>query len=91
MNPLLCTQGLESKLNETFTKNPHTEYVMEDLSSFERLLLHALCSYNSLNSNSFDFAGKRLVRVENPYQTFFRKQPGLCEYLVERFSKYSSH
>jgi len=89
--PMGMLEGLESKLNETFTKNPHTEYVMEDLSSFERLLLHALCSYNSLNSNSFDFAGKRLVRVENPYQTFFRKQPGLCEYLLQRINKNSSH
>merc|ERR1712244_106514 len=72
---------------EAFTKNPHSEYVCEDLSSFERLLLHALCAYNSLNSHSFDFAGKRLIRVENPHPSFFRRDPGLCSYLLERMKE----
>lgn len=85
--PMGMLEGLENKINETFTSNPHSEYVMEDLSSFERLLLHAVCSYNALNSHSFDFAGKRLVRVENPFPTFFKKNPGLCEYLIERMNK----
>ena len=35
--------------------------------SFERLLLHATCAYYALNSYSFDFGGRRLVRVENPW------------------------
>ena len=86
----------------------------EDLSSFERLLVHALASYNSLNSHSFDFAvgfftidhicrilqvllhssnysfnciqpqGKRLVRVENPAPSFFKRDPGLTAYLAAR-------
>ena len=69
------------------------------MSSFERLLLHALAAYNALNSHSFEFGGKRVVRVENPHSTWFRwvtqvtaridpticrRDPGLCEYLARR-------
>ena len=51
-----CPQGLEEQLTARFSSNPQSEFVAEDLSSFERLLVHALASYNSLNSHSFDFA-----------------------------------
>jgi len=85
--PMGMLEGLEEKITDKFTTNPNSEFVCEDLSSFERLLLHALCAYNSLNSHSFDFAGKRLVRVENPHRSFFRRNPGLCSYLLERMNK----
>merc|ERR1712240_274190 len=39
--PLGMLQGIEDRLDDTFSANPNTEYVVEDLSSFERLLLHA--------------------------------------------------
>merc|ERR1711973_186866 len=87
----MVAEGLEEKITETFAANPQTEYVCEDLSSFERLLLHALCAYNSLNSHSFNFAGKRMIRVENPYATFFRRNPGLCEYLHSRMNLSKAH
>jgi len=89
--PMGMLEGLEEKITETFAANPQTEYVCEDLSSFERLLLHALCAYNSLNSHSFNFAGKRMIRVENPYATFFRRNPGLCEYLHSRMNLSKAH
>jgi len=82
--PLGMLEGLENKVTETFLINPNTEYVADSLSSFERLLLHAICSYNSLNSHSFDFGGKRLVRVENPFGKFFQRDPSLCQYLAVR-------
>merc|ERR1712226_562452 len=82
--PLGMLEGIENRIIETFSSNPNTEYVAEDLSSFERLLLHASCAYNALNSHSFDFGGKRLVRVENPYGSYFTRDPSLHQYLTIR-------
>jgi len=82
--PMGMLEGLEEQLTARFSSNPQSEFVAEDLSSFERLLVHALASYNSLNSHSFDFAGKRLVRVENPAPSFFKRDPGLTAYLAAR-------
>lgn len=87
--PMGMLEGIEEKITETFIINPNSEFVAEDMSSFERLLLHALCAYNALNSYSFDFGGKRIVRVENPYSTFFLKNPGLCTYLSSRLPRES--
>merc|ERR1719312_751212 len=74
--PLGMLRGIEETINQTFEKDPVTEYVCE-MSSFERLLVHALSAYNSLNSYSFDCGGKRLVKVENPKSKFFKKDPTL--------------
>jgi len=82
--PLGMLEGIEERVNATFSTNPNTEYVAEDLSSFERLLLHATCAYYSLNSHSFDFGGKRLVRVENPWGRYSCRDPRLHQYLVTR-------
>jgi len=82
--PLGMLEGIENRIIETFSTNPNSEYVVEDLSSFERLLLHASCAYNALNSHSFNFGGKRLVRVENPYGTYFLRDPSLHQYLTVR-------
>lgn len=88
--PMGMLENIEEKLNERFSENPNTEFLSDEMSSFERLLLHALAAYNALNSHSFEFGGKRVVRVENPHSTWFRRDPGLCEYLARRFpcSKY---
>jgi len=82
--PLGMLQGIEQNINESFMEDPHFDYVAEDLSSFERLLLHALCAYNDLNSHSYDCNGKRKVKVANPYPIFYKKDPSLCQYLIER-------
>ena len=50
--PMGMLEGIEGKITETFVTNPNSEFVAEDMSSFERLLLHALCAYNALNSYS---------------------------------------
>lgn len=82
--PLGMLQGIEGRLDETFSVDPNSEYVAENLSSFERLLLHAACAYYALNSHSFDYGGKRLVRVENPYGRYCSPCPSLHQYLVTR-------
>jgi len=87
--PMGMLEGIEEKITETFSENPNSEFVAEDMTSFERLLLHALCAYNALNSHSFDFGGKRIIRVENPYSTFFLRDPSLCKYLVQRMARES--
>ena len=50
--PMGMLEGIEEKITGTFITNPNSEFVAEDMSSFERLLLHALCAYNALNSYS---------------------------------------
>jgi len=82
--PLGMLEGIEERLHDTFSTNPNTEYVVEDLSSFERLLLHATCAYYALNSHSFDFGGRRMVRVENPWGMYKGRDPRLADYLVMR-------
>jgi len=82
--PLGMLQGIEDRLDDTFSANPNTEYMVEDMSSFERLLLHATCAYYALNSHSFDFGGRRTVRVENPWGKYKGRNPRLAEYLVTR-------
>jgi len=82
--PMGMLEGIENRIMETFADNPNSEYVAEDLSSFERLLLHATCAYNALNSHSFDFGGRRIVRVENPYGSYIVRDPSLHQYLAIR-------
>lgn len=81
--PLGMLRGIEESLNENFSKNPESEFVLA-LSSYERLLVHALSAYNCLNSYSFDQNGQRLVRVENPRRQFFKKDPTLTDYVAIR-------
>eukprot|EP00088_Acartia_fossae_P002833 TRINITY_DN11181_c0_g2_i2.p1 TRINITY_DN11181_c0_g2~~TRINITY_DN11181_c0_g2_i2.p1 ORF type:complete len:267 (-),score=86.30 TRINITY_DN11181_c0_g2_i2:206-1006(-) len=81
--PFGMLRGIEESINENFCKDPESQYVCE-LSSFERLLVHALSAYYSLNSYSYDMNGKRVVKVENPRKTFNKKDPGLTDYLLLR-------
>jgi len=82
--PFGMLQGIEESINESFLNDPDFELVVEGYSSFERLLLHALCAYNALNSYSFDSNGKRMVKVANPYPGFYKKDPSLHEYLISK-------
>jgi len=82
--PFGMLQGIEENINESFLNDPDFELVVEGYSSFERLLLHALCAYNALNSYSFDNNGKRMVKVANPYPDFYKKDPSLYEYLIAK-------
>jgi len=80
--PLGMLQGIEDNIVGSFVQDPHGEYIAEDFSSFERLILHALCSYNALNSYSYDSNGKRKVKVGNPCKEFNKKDPSLYQYLL---------
>jgi len=79
-------KNIEQNINQNFITNPSSEYVCE-MSSYERLLVHALSAFYSLNSYSYDQDGKRLVKVENPRKTFNPKDPGLAEYLLLRYNQ----
>uniref|UniRef100_A0A8C0G6H9 R3H domain containing 4 n=1 Tax=Chelonoidis abingdonii TaxID=106734 RepID=A0A8C0G6H9_CHEAB len=52
-------------------------------SSFERLLLHALCQYMDLVSASSDFEGKRQMKVSNKHRDFLPPELLLSAYLEQ--------
>lgn len=45
-------KDLEDEIVELFTVDPTTVYITQELNSFQRLLVHALCEYNLLSSKS---------------------------------------
>jgi len=87
--PLGMLEALESEIVEFFIENPDTEYVSSDLSSYERLLVHAASSYNKLYSRSYDENGRRILLVENrnKRKTFNPIDPSLTKYLQLRQGK----
>jgi len=76
-------EEIEDTINQNFVKDPESKFVGK-FDGYERLLTHAVASYYSLNSHSFDMNGKRLIKVENPRKTFNPKDPGLAEYMKIR-------
>lgn len=87
--PLGMLEALENQIIEFFKANPDTEYVTSELSSYERLLVHAASSYNQLCSRSFDRNGKRILMIENrkKNKTFVPLDPTLSKYLKKRSRK----
>ncbi|XP_037288011.1 uncharacterized protein LOC119180959 isoform X2 [Rhipicephalus microplus] len=75
---------LESELCLSFEREPCGEKHYRLASSFERLLLHALCQYMSLFAHSYDMEGKRWTRVRNSTAEFCRPSESLSAYL-ERY------
>ncbi|XP_051531349.1 R3H domain-containing protein 4-like isoform X3 [Myxocyprinus asiaticus] len=58
--PMGVLEGLESDLLGFFMAHPHSIYITKLSSSYERLLLHAVCQYMDLNSaNGYLRHGKR--------------------------------
>jgi len=82
-------EALENQIIEFFKANPGTEYISSELSSYERLLVHAASSYNQLCSRSFDQNGKRILMIENRKKdkTFVPIDPTLTKYLKMRSRK----
>lgn len=71
--PLGMLSYMEDRLMSFFTKSPSATFESENLSSFERLLLHAISQYHQLFSYSFDaedVSQGRYVKVVNPHQDF---------------------
>lgn len=79
-------EGLENDIRKFFIQNPNKDYIVEELSSFERLLAHAASAYNFLQSHSFNDGGKRKLKIENPRFNFYPHDPSLSDYLKIRSS-----
>ncbi|XP_040357866.1 R3H domain-containing protein 4 [Ixodes scapularis] len=92
LRSLLCRQHvplgtlcvLEERLAESFLKEPRSEQCYCLASSFDRLLLHALCQYMSLLARSYDSDGERWTRVRNLRPKFDLPAEALSTYLERR-------
>ncbi|KAH7971322.1 hypothetical protein HPB49_021532 [Dermacentor silvarum] len=77
---------LESELCLSFEREPLGEQRYQLASSFDRLLLHALCQYMSLLAHSYDMEGKRWTRVRNGRTEFCRPPESLSAYLERQWA-----
>lgn len=84
--PLGMLEFLENQVVDFFSKIPCGTYTSSSLSSYERLLLHAVSQYHCLISRSFDSAQEnvRLVKVTNPYEMYQMPAVLLGQYLEDR-------
>ncbi|XP_043986333.1 R3H domain-containing protein 4 isoform X2 [Gambusia affinis] len=73
--PLGTLEVIEENLLSFFSAEPHSVYTTILSSSFERLLLHAICQYMDLVSASIDYNGSRQTEVMNKQDEFL--PPGL--------------
>lgn len=73
--PIGTVEVLEENLMSFFNDQPRSVYTMSLASSFERLLLHAICQYMDLYSASTDYNGSRQTQVVNKQEEFL--PPGL--------------
>ncbi|XP_036442298.1 R3H domain-containing protein 4 [Colossoma macropomum] len=81
--PLGTLEILETDLLTFFGATPHSIYVTKLGSSFERLLLHAICQYMDLVSASSDCNGARQTKVVNKQEGFLPPCPLLSAYLEQ--------
>ncbi|KAJ8408336.1 hypothetical protein AAFF_G00257500 [Aldrovandia affinis] len=81
--PLGTLELLEEGLLRFFADQPHSVYTTRLGSSFERLLLHAVCQYMDLVSASSDCNGARQTKVVNKQDEFLPPQPLLSAYLEQ--------
>ncbi|XP_041359385.1 R3H domain-containing protein 4-like [Gigantopelta aegis] len=79
---LLAT--LEEDIVSFFKEWPCSVYVSKLTSSFERMMVHALCQYLDLHSQSYDDSGERRTQVENKKDYFEVPSQLLTEYLQEK-------
>ncbi|XP_029002819.1 R3H domain-containing protein 4 [Betta splendens] len=81
--PLGTLGLLENSLLNFFKAEPHSVYTTNLASSFERLLLHAICQYMDLSSASTDNNGSRQTKVVNKQENFLPPSPLLSVYLEQ--------
>lgn len=79
--PIGTVEVLEENLLSFFNAQPHSVYTTNLNSSFERLLLHAVCQYMDLVSLSTDSKGSRQTEVMNKQSQFLPPSPLLSAYL----------
>ncbi|XP_029285307.1 R3H domain-containing protein 4 [Cottoperca gobio] len=68
--PMGTLEILEENLLSFFIAQSHSVYTTNLASSFERLLLHAVCQYMDLVSASTDYNGSRQTEVVNKQEEF---------------------
>ncbi|XP_034387100.1 R3H domain-containing protein 4 [Cyclopterus lumpus] len=68
--PMGTLEVLEENLLSFFIAQPHSVYTTNLASSFERLLLHAVCQYMDLVSASSDYNRSRQTEVVNKQDEF---------------------
>ncbi|XP_047231682.1 R3H domain-containing protein 4 [Girardinichthys multiradiatus] len=73
--PMGTLEVIEENLLSFFSADPQSVYTTILSSSFERLLLHAICQYMDLVSASIDYNGSRQTEVVNKQEEFL--PPGL--------------
>jgi len=81
--PLGILANLEEDLTTFFTECPRSVWVSRLSSSYERLLLHALCQYLDLKSSSFDQDMARHTQVENHNLAFSPPRKSLHQHLED--------
>ncbi|KAG5275851.1 hypothetical protein AALO_G00125260 [Alosa alosa] len=79
--PIGTLEVIEEDLLRFFRAQPHSVYITNLQSSYERLLLHAVCQYMDLISQSSDCNGARQTEVKNNQEEFLPPQPLLSTYL----------
>ncbi|XP_044110671.1 R3H domain-containing protein 4 isoform X2 [Neovison vison] len=82
--PMGTLETWEERLLRFFSVSPQAVYTAMLDSSFERLLLHAVCQYMDLISASADLEGKRQMKVSNRHLDFLPPGLLLSAYLEQR-------
>ncbi|XP_061682247.1 R3H domain-containing protein 4 isoform X2 [Syngnathoides biaculeatus] len=83
--PVGTLEVLEENLLSFFLAQPRSVYTTNLSSSFERLLLHAVCQYMDLVSSSSNLHGCRQTEVVNKQEDFLPPALPLSAYLDQRY------
>ncbi|XP_064476910.1 R3H domain-containing protein 4-like [Ornithodoros turicata] len=86
--PLGKLSQLEEEVSGFFKSHPRSEYRNSLCSSFERLMMHALCQYMNLISKSYDADGVRWTKVWNRRPVFVPPAVMLSSYLECRCARH---
>lgn len=89
--PLGTLAQLEEKISKFFQNKPLAVYKSQLQSSYERLMLHALCQYMNLYSKSYNEGAKRWTKVQNSHCYFHPPAVMLSQYLEKKTSRYTSY
>ncbi|XP_061594537.1 R3H domain-containing protein 4 [Cololabis saira] len=81
--PMGMLEVLEENLLSFFRAEPNSVYTTNLSSSFERLLLHAICQYMELDSASTNHNGSRQTEVVNKQKDFLPPEHLLSAYLEQ--------
>ncbi|KAK9519490.1 hypothetical protein VZT92_022216 [Zoarces viviparus] len=81
--PMGKLEVLEENLLSFFIDQPHSVYTTNLASSFERLLLHAVCQYMDLVSASSDYNRSRQTEVVNKQEEFLPPTLLLSAYMEQ--------